>query len=99
MQSEKSYFGKKEKKEEELHALIDSWSFLINSTVLIQYALIFSVIKHIVYLLKIRSFCFSIFQWSVQCAKIEQIDILVVKNLYQFQGKVRWITYTCISKN
>lgn len=46
MQSEKSYFGKKEKKEEELHALIDSWSFLINSTVLIQYALIFSVIKH-----------------------------------------------------
>lgn len=45
MQSEKSYFGKKEKKEEELHALIDSWSFLINSTVLIQYALIFSVIK------------------------------------------------------
>lgn len=44
MQSEKSYFGKKKK--EELHALIDSWSFLINSTVLIQYALISSVIKH-----------------------------------------------------
>lgn len=33
-------------KKEELHALIDSCSFLINSTVLIQYALIFSVIKH-----------------------------------------------------
>lgn len=46
MQSEKSYFGKKRKKKEELHALIDSWSFFINSTVLIQYALIFSVIKH-----------------------------------------------------
>lgn len=33
-------------KKEELHALIDSWSFFINSTVLIQYALISSVIKH-----------------------------------------------------
>lgn len=42
----RSHILVKKKEEEELHALIDSWSFLINSTVLIQYALIFSVIKH-----------------------------------------------------